>query len=216
MKNRFLTMLLTGALMALSLTACSSTKTSTTTFTTSVTDENGETTTHTTTTTTENGETTTEEETTATTDETEAAGSEEAASTDGTVPYEYDEDDLPTLRDEWSNYFEFGAEGTTEADETVLFTYDDPENMTQAALMIISADDILTLYDIGPVRMDGDYYVIEDLDGDVELPFLVSDTEDDHFRMNFQDDTYADLYYVDKDKIIDDMCSIIEQISAQN
>lgn len=209
MKNRFITMLLTGALMALSLTACSSTKTSTTTFTTSVTDENGETTTHTTTTTDDNGEVSTEEETT-------TSGGSTTFTGDQAAPYEYDEDDLPTLRDEWAGYFEFGAEGKTNEDEMVYFTYDDPDNMTQAALMIVNSDNILTLYDIGPVKMDGDYYVIEDLDGDVELPFLVTAAEDDHFEMTFQDDSYAELYYVDKDKIIDDMCSIIEQISAQN
>ena len=206
MKTKFLTMLLAGTLMTLSLTACTSTKTSTTTFSTSVTDENGETTTHTTTTTNENGQISTEEETTTTSEGGEAVQ-------DQVVPYEYDEDDLPTLRDEWASYFEYGAEGKTNEDEMVYFTYDDPDEMTQAALMIVSPDNILTLYDIGPVKMDGDYYVIEDLDGDVELPFLVTDAQDDHFEMTFKDDSYAELYYVDKDTIVNDMCSIIEQIS---
>ena len=209
MKTKFIAMLLACTLTALSLTGCSSSKTSTTTFTTSVTDESGETTTHTTTTTTENGETSTEEETTTTS----ADGSTATQSQD--VPYEYDEDDLPTLRDEWADYFEFGAEGKTNDDETVYFTYDDPDNMTQAALMIVNSDNVLTLYDIGPVNMDGDYYIIEDLDGDVELPFLVTDAQDDHFEMTFQDDSYAELYYVDKETIINDMCSIIEQIQQQ-
>ncbi len=206
MKKKSAAVLLAGVLTALSLTGCSSASTSTTTFTTSVTDENGETTTHTTTTTTEDGETATEEKTTTT-----AEG--KAAEYDEDVPYEYDEDDLPTLRDEWAGYFEYGAEGKTNEDEMVYFTYDDPDNMTQAALMIVNSDNILTLYDIGPVKMDGDYYVIEDLDGDVELPFLVTAAEDDYFEMTFQDESYAELYYVEKDTIINDMCSIIEQIS---
>ncbi len=206
MKKKSAAVLLAGVLTALSLTGCSSSSTSTTTFTTSVTDENGETTTHTTTTTTEDGETATEEKTTTT-----AEG--KAAEYDEDVPYEYDEDDLPTLRDEWAGYFEYGAEGKTNEDEMVYFTYDDPDNMTQAALMIVNSDNILTLYDIGPVKRDGDYYVIEDLDGDVELPFLVTAAEDDYFEMTFQDESYAELYYVEKDTIINDMCSIIEQIS---
>ena len=210
MKTKFTAMLLACTLATLSLTGCSSSKTSTTTFTTSVTDESGETTTHTTTTTTENGETSTEEETTTTS----ADGTTQTQNQD--VPYEYDETDLPTLRDEWSQYFEYGAEGKSTEDETVYFTYDDPDNMTQAALMIVNSDNVLTLYDIGPVKMDGDYYVIEDLDGDVELPFLVTAAEDDYFEMTFQDNTHAELYYVDKDTIINDMCSIIIQISGQN
>ena len=58
--------------------------------------------------------------------------------------------------------------------------------------------------------------MIEDVDGDVELPFGISETYDDHFVMTFQDGSYAELYYVDKDKILNDMVSIIEQLQEQN
>ncbi|MCR5788328.1 MAG: hypothetical protein K6G83_00420 [Lachnospiraceae bacterium] len=215
MKSKLIPVILAAA-MALSLTACSHSSTSTTTVTTSFTDENGETTTHTTTTTSENGETVTEETVTeenAAGDEITEEPAEEFTEEDMDTPYEADESDIPTLRDEWADYFEYGAEGTTNEDERVLFTYDSPDPLTQAAIMIISPDDILTIYDVGPVQSDGDYYVIEDVDGDVELPFVVTDTADDHFEMTFKDGSYAELYYVDKDTIIDDMVSIIEQIS---
>ncbi|MCR4656853.1 MAG: hypothetical protein K5770_11575 [Lachnospiraceae bacterium] len=212
MKRKSVIFLLAAA-MVLSLTACSSSKTTTTTVSTSFTDENGETTTHTTTTTTENGQTTTEEDTATTVSEEEPDETEEIV-TEETV-YEPDPEDIPTLRDEWAEYFEYGAEGQTDEDETVLFTYDDPENLTQAALMIISPDNELTLYDIGPVRAEEDYYVIEDIDGDVELPFAITDTADDYFEMGFQDGSYAQLYYVDKDTIIDDMVYVIEQVYGE-
>ncbi|MBQ7562989.1 MAG: hypothetical protein IJT16_03245 [Lachnospiraceae bacterium] len=203
MKTRTFAALFT-AVLVFSLTACTTSSSSTTTVSTSFTDENGETTTHTTTTTTEKGQTSTQEETT-------TSAAEEAPAQE-TVPYEADESDVPTLRDVWADYFEYGAEGYTNEEEMVFFTYDDPDNMSQAALMIVDPEGWVTIYDIGNVRMDGDYYVIEDIDGDVELPFLVTDAQDDHFEMTFQDNSYAELYYVDKDQIINDMVSIIEDI----
>ncbi|MBR1476952.1 MAG: hypothetical protein IJ608_03205 [Lachnospiraceae bacterium] len=189
MKTRTFAALLAAGLV-ISMTACTSSSSSTTTITSSYTDANGETTTHTTTTTVENGQTSTEE----------------------TVTYEKDESDVSTLRDVWADYFEYGAEGYTNEKEMVFFTYDDPDNMSQAALMIVDSEGTVTIYDIGNVRMDGDYYVIEDVDGNEELPFLVTDAQDDHFEMTFQDNSYAELYYVDKNQIISDMVSIIEDI----
>ena len=213
MKKKLMALFLVSV-MGLSLAACSSEKTSTSTVTTSFTDANGQTQTTTTTTTTENGQTTTER-----VSETTTENDSEKATTDNsseaTSAYEPDETDIPTLRDKWANFFNYGAEGKSDQDEQVLFIYDDPDKLSQAAIMIISPDKILTIYDIGNVREDEDYYVIEDVDGDVELPFSILETSDDHFTMGFQDGSKADLYYVDKDTILNDMIGIIEQLSKQ-
>lgn len=212
MKKKIMALILVSV-MGLSLAACSSEKTSTTSFSTSITDENGQTQTTTTTTTTENGQTTTEKSTTTTTEG--AATATETASDSATLgvsAYEPDESDVPTLRDKWAGYFNYGAEGVTDQDEQVLFIYDDPDKLSMAAIMLISPDNILTIYDIGNVREDKDYYVIEDVDGDLELPFSILETADDHFKMGFQDGSTAELYYVDKDTIINDMVGIIEQL----
>ena len=136
--------------MGLSLAACSSEKTSTSTVTTSFTDGNGQTQTTTTTTTTENGQTTTERVSETTTEN----GTEKPAtdnSSEATSAYEPDETDIPTLRDKWASFFNYGAEGKSDQDEQVLFIYDDPDKLSQAAIMIISPDNILTIYDIGNV-----------------------------------------------------------------
>lgn len=89
----------------------------------------------------------------------------------------------------------------------------DPDKLSMAAIMIISSDDILTNYDIGNVREDEEYYVIEDVDGDEELPFSVPVSEDEYFVMGFQDGSTAEMYYVDKDTILNDMVGIVEQVS---
>ncbi|MCR5402893.1 MAG: hypothetical protein K6E91_03630 [Butyrivibrio sp.] len=221
MKKKIMALLLVSV-MGLSLAACSSEKTSTTTFTTSVTDGNGETQTTTTTTTSENGQTTTEQTTTTTSADgttTTTSGQNgknaDANSSDGTSAYVPAETDIPTLRDKWADFFNYGAEGKTDQNEQVLFIYDDPDKLSQAAIMIISPDNILTLYDIGNIREDEDFYVIEDVDGDEEVPFSILETADDHFTMGFQDGSKAELYYVDKDTILNDMIGIIEQLSKQ-
>ena len=230
MKRRAITLFLAAAL-AVSVTGCSHSSSSTTTFTTSVTND-GETTTHTTTTTVEDGNKSTEE----TTEVTEADDDFDDID-DDSDDIENDSDDrnigdangvsvnesgefvsdadTTDLRDTWHEIFYYGAEGVTKAGDTILFAYDNPE-IEYGAMMVINSDNYLTAYDFGPVEDEGNYYQIEDVDGENELPFSVTASEDDHMTLVFQDGDETDLFYVDQDTIIDDMVSVVEAMNAQN
>lgn len=201
-RNYLLTAVLVASLMLVQ--GCSSSKTSTTTFTTNVTNENGETTTHTKTTTVEGGEVSTEESTVVT----DADGV--TMTDDGFVR----NDENVDLRDEWHKIFNYGCEGVSEAGDTIFLAYDDPD-LTFAAMMVIDKDNYLTLYDYGEVKEEDDAYVIYDVDGDHYVPFSVTESEDDYIVVEFKDGDVATLNTVDQDTIINDMVSVIEDINTE-
>ena len=195
------------ALLAVSsmllLQGCSSSSTSTTTVTTSVTDENGETVTQSETTTVEDGVASTEKTTT-------VADADGVTATEEGFAENEEEVDLRAI---WYDTFNYGAEGVTKNGDTVLMAYDEAPDPTFAALMIIDKDDNLTLYDYGEVKVEGDAYVIYDVDGDESVPFTVTESGDESMKIMFQDGDEAELVYVGQDEIIEDMVSIVESIS---
>ncbi|MCR5109206.1 MAG: hypothetical protein K6B28_13710 [Lachnospiraceae bacterium] len=185
-------------------TGCSHSSTSTTTFSTSVTDENGETTTKTTTTTVEDGNKTTEESTVVT----DADGV--TLSEDGFVA----NNDNVDIRKIWYDTFNYGAEGVSENGDTILMAYDDTD-LGYAAMMVIDQDDYLTLYGYGEVEDEGDQYVIYDVDGDMTVPFVISESNDDYMVFEFQDGDKAQMYYLDQETIIEKMVSIVESMGEE-
>lgn len=198
MKGRYMKRLLTvmlGVMMLLTVCGCSVSSTSTTTFSTSVTDENGKTTTNSTTNTTmiENG----------------------TVSSDTLVT----SDDDPTgLRNKWHELFSQGAEGVSEKGNQIYFIYDDPEGIGYAAIMVLNeAGDTLEIYDFGEVQaVDGKPTII-DVDGEETFPFMISEKEvEGGFEMLFQDGDKAQMQIVDLDTIIDHMISIWESVKANS
>ena len=164
---------------------------STTTVSTSV-SENGNTTTTTTTQTVENGV--------------------YSSSTDTVTS----SDDDPTgLRNKWTELFEEGAEGVSKDGWDVYFAYDDPNDISLAAIMILK-DGELRDYIFGDVVEEDGHYKIVDVDekedGTVEnLPFEIGEVKADGFEMRFKDDDSVVLNFVDQETIINDMISIWEQ-----
>ena len=171
------------------LCACTVTTSSSSTTTVSTTDSQGNTTT--TTTTTENGVTATDTITSS-------------------------EGDPTGLRAKWRELFVGGAEGETTSGEHVYFIYNNPEEITYAGMMILSADKSELLhYDLGNVYLEDDNLVIEDVEGEVVLPFAILDSTDENsFELSFQDGDVAKMHVVDLDTIIDDMVSIWESVKA--
>ena len=202
MKKRIFTFLL-AATMAFPLAGCTSESTSTSTVTTSVTDENGTTTETTTTRSNENGEETVEETTTVT----DADGNESSETIVATA------DDPTGLRKVWDEYFNEGAEGQTEQGEHVYFIFDEGETFSAGAMMILNnEEDTLLSYDFGNITVDDDgWWQIEDVEGEDVMPFVITSAENEkYFEIEFQDGDYAKMYYVSKEKIIDDMITIWE------
>ena len=95
-----------------------------------------------------------------------------------------------------------------------LFAYDDPEDLTKGALMILSEDwTELTLYVYGHIEQADDGLILYDDYKDINVPFDFTDTEvEDGFEMVFQDGDVAEMHFVDQDTIIEDMNSIIDSL----
>ena len=185
MRRRYPALLLTVLTLLFALAGCSVSSSSSSTVTTSVTNSDGETTT--TTTSTENGVTT----------------------TDTTVTQD------PTgLRATWHDLFFEGAEGVSDdTGECVYFAYDDMDALSYGAVMILNQEQTELLnYDLGDVYETEDGYIIEDVEGETEMPFALSDFDDDGFVMTFNDGDAVYMHYTDQETIIDDMISIWEAV----
>lgn len=179
--------LLTAVLLVLGLCSCSVevSSSASTSLTTTTTDSEGNTTQ--TTTTTENGVTT--------------------SSTITATP-----DDPTGLRSKWREYFTAGAEGVSNDGYNVYLIMDDPQNITFAAIMILTPnnDELLT-YVYGDVTVDGDTAKITDVQEDIDLPFQLGDSDQENcFEMYFKDGDAALMTMVDLDTIINDMISLWE------
>ncbi len=179
--------LLTSVLLVLGLCSCSVevSSSASTSLTTTTTDSEGNTTQ--TTTTTENGVTT--------------------SSTITATP-----DDPTGLRSKWREYFTAGAEGLSNDGYNVYLIMDDPQNITFAAIMILTSnnDELLT-YVYGDVTVDGDTAKITDVQEDIDLPFQLGDSDQENcFEIYFKDGDAAVMELVDLDTIINDMISLWE------
>ena len=179
--------LLTAVLLVLGLCSCSVevSSSASTSLTTTTTDSEGNTTQ--TTTTTENGVTT--------------------SSTITATP-----DDPTGLRSKWREYFTAGAEGVSNDGYNVYLIMDDPQNITFAAIMILTPnnDELLT-YVYGDVTVDGDTAKITDVQEDIDLPFQLGDSDQENcFEIYFKDGDAALMTMVDLDTIINDMISLWE------
>lgn len=179
--------LLTAVLLVLGLCSCSVevSSSASTSLTTTTADSEGNTTQ--TTTTTENGVTT--------------------SSTITATP-----DDPTGLRSKWREYFTAGAEGVSNDGYNVYLIMDDPQNITFAAIMILTPnnDELLT-YVYGDVTVDGDTAKITDVQEDIDLPFQLGDSDQENcFEMYFKDGDAALMTMVDQDTIINDMISLWE------
>ena len=179
--------LLTAVLLVLGRCSCSVevSSSASTSLTTTTTDSEGNTTQ--TTTTTENGVTT--------------------SSTITATP-----DDPTGLRSKWREYFTAGAEGVSNDGYNVYLIMDDPQNITFAAIMILTPnnDELLT-YVYGDVTVDGDTAKITDVQEDIDLPFQLGDSDQENcFEMYFKDGDAALMTMVDLDTIINDMISLWE------
>lgn len=125
-------------------------------------------------------------------------------------------DDDPTgLRNKWTELFEEGAEGVSKDDWDVYFAYDDPNDISLAAIMILK-DGELRDYIFGDVVEEDGHYKIVDVDekedGTVEnLPFEIGEVKADGFEMRFKDGDSVVLNFVDQETIINDMISIWEK-----
>ena len=196
--RRILPAILLTAALLLCLTACTTSSTSTSTTSVSVTDEDGSTTT---TTTKENGV-----ETSSTT----------VTDADGET-FEISDTDPTGLRGQWPEMFSEGAEGTNEAGETFFFAYDDPDDLTLGAVMILSADQTeLETYVFGEITYEDETFTIADVEGEESLPFSITNADEEGFTMVFQDGDTASMEFVDQDTIIDDMLSIWESVTAED
>ena len=121
-------------------------------------------------------------------------------------------DDPTGLRSKWREYFTAGAEGVSNDGYNVYLIMDDPQNITFAAIMILTPnnDELLT-YVYGDVTVDGDTAKITDVQEDIDLPFQLGDSDQENcFEMYFKDGDAALMTMVDQDTIINDMISLWE------
>ena len=179
--------LLLAAVMLISLAACTASSTTTTSSSITV---NGETTTTTSTTTVGTDGVSHESSTTTVNEEGQAR------------------------RERWHELFSEGAEGENANGEVFFFAYDNPENLSYGAIMILNADmSELQLYDFGEIVIEDEWLVIEDVEGETSLPFAIPDTEvENGFELAFQDGDGAVMHFVDQDTIIEDMNRIIDSL----
>ena len=217
---------------ALSLTACSSSSTSTSSITV-----NGKTTT--TTTITENGKTstTTTTETEASTaaagaaDSAQAAAVAEAADTlqaavaseaadtsEAADSNDYDPNDPSGLREIWAGRFNGGAEGQNAEGDRFYYAFDDVDEPKFASIVIVTEGGTkLSDYYIGDVIVEDGWFKITDLESENRLPYAYAESEnEDNYCLTFTDDDVAEMTPVDKDTIINDMAAVIENMYIVN
>ena len=104
------------------------------------------------------------------------------------------------LHDEYS----MATKGTNAAGDVFYYAYND--DVTEAVLVIVSADG--TQYNgwEGYLRDVDDHAVIESFDGESEVPFKIEQTEDNVFTMTFLNDgDVANMEVVDLDSFVKDL-----------
>ena len=200
MKKKILAIVM-AAVLILAMTACSASSSSTTSFSTSVTDSDGNTTTNTVTN--EVGVSAgpdgiqTKNETTTDTSTTAAAGTMA--------------DFFPPV-EEWYDLYAEGGEGQTEDGDRFFFAYNDPEDVSEAILLIQFTDGGVMVRN-GEVTWNEDEECLELYDADVDstIPFIFLDTEEDGvFAIRFlANDLEVFFDMVDQDTIINDIYDIL-------
>ena len=196
--------LLLAVCVVLMLTGCevSSSTTSTTTVTTSKTDADGNTTTNTTTT--EVGATvgTNGVSTTAQTN------TETTTTPAGEAPSFTAED----LRSAWQERYVGGGKGTDKGGDTIYFAYDDPDQITQAVMMLVSADGKNLLCREGEVFWDdeNECEVLYDEETDSSISFVIDegDGEDTYIIRFIGDGDEAVMKVMDLDSLFDEMIAV--------
>ena len=193
-----LTVVLIFALSACGVSASSSTQTS---FSTSVTDSDGNTTTNTVTN--EIGISAgpdgiqTKNETTTDSSTTGAVGSMA--------------DYFPPI-EEWYDLYAAGGEGQNEDGDSFFFAYNDPEDVSEAILLIQFTDGDVMVRN-GEVFWDEDNECLELYDADVDstIPFIFLETEEDGvFAIRFlANDVEVFFDIVDQDTIINDIYDVL-------
>ena len=200
MKKKILAIVL-AAVLILALTACSASSSSTTSISTSVTDSDGNTTTNTVTN--EVGVSAgpdgiqTKNETTTDTSTTGASGTMA--------------DYFPPV-EEWYDLYAEGGEGQNEDGDRFFFAYNDPEDFSEAILLIQFADgDVMVRNGEVSLNEDDECFELYDADVDSMIPFIFLDTEeDDVFAVRFlANDTEVFFDMVDQDTIINDIYDIL-------
>jgi hypothetical protein len=193
-----------AVLMLLSLAACSasSSTSSSVTVTTSKTDENGTTTTNTTT-----GEV-------GVTVGTDGISATHNTST-STETTEAPAPDTEEIIASWYETYNAGAIGENAEGDRFLLAYDDPEDISEATLTIISADGSLYIRE-GYIQTEGEgddeHYVLIDENRDSAVPFAFYESESGDFDMYFfGDGDTAVMTAVDQETILGEMRAILEQ-----
>ena len=202
MKKRVLAVLL-AAFMLFALTACSasSTSTTTTTITTSKTDENGNTTTN-----------------TVTNEIGISAGTDGVSATNQTTTKtENTGVTSEELAGALAQKFSAGAEGVTADGDKVLFAYDDPETFSYGAIILVMDGGQNLMGREGEITSAGEQWKLVDTEMNAEIPFTLSDTEDNDeqsFVMTFQDGDSAVMTAVDAETIIKDMIAALSEFNT--
>ena len=215
MKKRYLA-LLCAAMLMLALCACKAESSSqtTVTVTSSTTDENGVTTT--TTNTSEAGVTvgtdgvkTTENQTTETVVETPAPAEEpEDAQEEAEEEFTFDD---------WAARFTGGAIGRNADGDQFVLAWDDPDDITYAALMILNPEGTEVSVREGEVTIagadDNVHLLLTDTVREVEVPFNFYSSDEGDFAMFFlaNADT-AVMTEVEYDQVIDAFARVISAI----
>ena len=217
MKKRYLA-LLCAAMLLLALCACKaeSSSQSTVTVTSGTTDENGVTTT--TTNTSEagisvgtDGVKTTENQTTETVVETPAP-----TEAPEDVREEETEEEEFTF-DDWAARFTGGAIGRNADGDQFVLAWDDPDDITYAALMILNPEGTEVSVREGEVTIAGEddnvHLVLTDTVREVEVPFNFYSSDEGDFAMFFlaNADT-AVMTEVDHDQVIDAFAKVLAAI----
>ena len=215
MKKRYLA-LLCAAMLLLALCACKaeSSSQSTVTVTSSTTDENGVTTTTTNTgeagvTVGTDGVKTTENQTTETVVETPAPTEEpEDAQEEAEEEFTFDD---------WAARFTGGAIGRNADGDQFVLAWDDPDDITYAALMILNPEGTEVSVREGEVTIAGEddnvHLVLTDTVREVEVPFNFYSSDEGDFAMFFlaNADT-AVMTEVEYDQVIDAFARVISAI----
>ena len=192
---------LLAALMLFVMAACSfsSSSTTTTTITTSKIDSNGITTTNT---------VTSEVGVSAGTDG--ISTTNQTTQTTTTTPADDNSESDDDYTGSPSDKFYSGAEGVSDAGEKILFAYDDPEVFSYGAMIIISEDGQNMMAREGEIVFEEDWYKIVDEVSESEIPFYITDTdEDDTFIVTFQDGDCVTMTVVEQETILSDMDAIM-------
>lgn len=188
-----------AAVMLFSLSACgvSSSTTTTTTFSTSKTDSDGNTTTKT---------VTNEMGVSAGTDGIHTTN--ETTTNKSTTPPSGSMAEMFPPKEEWYDLYTAGGEGENEDGDMFYFAYNDPDDVTEAILLIVFSDGGVFVRN-GEVTWneEDECYELYDADVDTSVPFVFLEHEDDNvFGIRFlANDVEVFFDMVDQDTIINDI-----------